>query len=572
LKYVNKVALVAGLALLVILNWWVLWVVAIAGMAGVVAFGSLNHEKFSVSRFILPMTVIVIGVFLMVVNFNFTNIKKNLPIEVAPSFGLSTEVTKSALKEKLITGYGPETFGIAFDKYGASKLADSTLSTAKFFDGTAEIFTSVTQGGVLMVLALLVLLWCFIQGVVSYVGLKESVSGSNAQFIWASLFAVGVAFVLYPFNLTLVFLAYALLALAVVSIWGDRGRVFSVEDNVGLSLVSSLGFIAGLILVLVGIYFGFSVYFGDVKYAQALVNKDIDKSANELVSAVNWNNKNDRYYRSASQVALGLLSRELNKKADASDTQLQARIQNYMSSAISLAKTATTLEPRESANWENLGIVYQNLLGLVDGVDALSEAAFLKATELRPGDASYYNQIGNLYLAKSQIARQLASGSPNSAQLLQLSVASLASAESNYKKAIELSNNFGLAIYNLGVVYDREGKLLDAIKQLERIAPFNSDQPNLLFELGLLYYRAGQKDKAFDSFQKVLVLQPDFANAHWYLGLIYEERKDIPNAIIQMEKILSVDSNKDNETVITKLQQLRAGQTGTGKVIDQKPL
>ncbi|MEK7126010.1 MAG: tetratricopeptide repeat protein, partial [Patescibacteria group bacterium] len=275
---------------------------------------------------------------------------------------------------------------------------------------------------------------------------------------------------------------------------------------------------------------------------------------------MNWNDQSDVYYRTASQAALGLLSQELNKKADSKDTQQAARIQNYMSSAINLAKKATDLNPRESLNWNNLGNVYQNLLGLVGGVDTLSASAYQKAADLRPGDPSFYNNIGNLYLAESQLLRQSASGNKDAVQLIQQSKDALALAETNFKKAVDMSNNYGLAIYNLGIVYDQQGKLPEAIKQLEKIAPFNGDQPNLVFELGLLYYRNGDKDKAFATLQQVLVLQPNYSNANWYLALIYEERKDIPNAIAQLQKILAIDVNKDNQIVLDKLQQLESGQ------------
>jgi len=69
-----------------------------------------------------------------------------------------------------------------------------------------------------------------------------------------------------------------------------------------------------------------------------------------------------------------------------------------------------------------------------------------------------------------------------------------------------------------------------------------------------------------------LVLKPDYSNALWYLALIYEERKDIPNAIIQLQNILAIDANKDNQTVIDKISQLQSGQAALDKGINQKPL
>ncbi len=566
-KYINMAGMFLALAVLVILNWWVLWVVAIVGMATMIALDSLNNPGSKISKFLLPMTVIVLGVFLMVVNFNLNFLKKDFPIEVAPSFGLSFNVAESVLKKNIAFGYGPENFSLAFDQYGAGKLANTTLSNAKFLDSTSQVFNWTVQGGLIVLVSFAFLLWLLARSMFKG-GLTEEDIG-----VLSGVVALMVGMFLYPFNLTLMFVAFVMMALVAVSLWGDEKRLLNVEERPSTSLISSLGFIAGLILVLVGFYFGATLYISDVKYVQALASQDIDKTVNLLGEAINWNGQNDRYYKASSQAALALLSTELNKKDN--DANKTAKIQNYLASAINLAKRATEVAPRESNNWSNLGDVYQNLMGFVDGVDKLAEDSYLKAAELRPGDAFFYNKIGSMYLAKSDLSRQLAAGSGvNAAKFRQEIMPNLIKAEENFKKAIDLAESFGLAIYNLGSAYDRMGKVREAIGQLEKIAPYNSNQPTLAFELGLLYYRDNQKDKAFSQLQRAVLLSPDFANARWYLGLLYEERQDIPNAIDQMQKILSIDTNKDNQTVLTKLDDLQRGKKSIPpkKVLDQKPL
>ena len=566
-KYINMVGIFLAMAVLVTLNWWVLWAVVIAGMATMISLDSLNNPGFKISKFLLPMTVIVLGVFLMVVNFNLNFLKKDFPVEVAPSFSLSANVAESVMRKNIAFGYGPENFSLAFDQYGAVKLANTTLSSAKFFDSTSQVLNWAVQGGLVVLAAFAFLLWLLVKSM-----FKRGLSEENAGTL-SMVAALVVAMFLYPFNLTLIFLVFVAMGLMALALWGDDKKVFNVEERASTSLISSLGFIGGLILVLVGSYFGATLYISDLKYAQALSSQDMEKSINLLVEAVNWNGQDDRYYRVSSQAALALLSTELNKKGN--DADKTAKIQNYLASAINLAKTATEIAPRESNNWSNLGDVYQNLMGLVDGVDKLAEDSYLKAAELRPGDASFYNKIGSMYLARSDLSRQLAAGGGvNAAKFQQEVMPNLIKAEENFKKAIELSDSFGLAIYNLGAVYDRMGKVKEAIRQLERIAPYNSNQPTLAFELGLLYYRDNQKDKAFNQLQRAVLLSPDFANARWYLALLYEERQDIPNAIDQLQKILSTDANKDNPTVLTKLDELQRGKKTIPpkKVVDQKPL
>ena len=566
-KYLNMAGVFLALAILIVLNWWVLWVIAIAGMAAMITLDSLNNPGFKISKFLLPMTVIILGVFLMIVNFNFGFLKKDFPIEIAPSFGLSANVAESVMRKNVVFGYGPENFSLAFDLYGAGKLANTTISGAKFFDSTSQVLNWAIQGGLIVLVAFVFLLWLLMRGMFKRRLTEEDIG------VVSGVVALVVGTFLYSFNITLMFVTFVMMGLMVVSLWGDEKRLFNIEERASTSLISSLGFIGGLILVLVGSYFGATLYISDIKYAEALTNKDMDKTITLLSEAINWNGQDDRYYRVSSQAALALLSTELNKKDN--DADKTTKIQNYLSSAINLAKRATEIASRESNNWSNLGDVYQNLIGLVDGVDKLAEDSYLKAAELRPGDASFYNKIGSMYLAKSDLSRQLAAGGGANASKFQQEIApNLTKAEENFKKAIDISDSFGLAIYNLGVVYDRMGKVREAIVQLEKIAPYNSNQPTIAFELGLLYYRDNQKDKAFNQLQRAVLLSPDFANARWYLGLLYEERQDIPNAIDQMQKILSTDANKDNQEVLTKLNELQNGKKSIPpkKVLDQKPL
>ena len=309
----------------------------------------------------------------------------------------------------------------------------------------------------------------------------------------------------------------------------------------------------------------------DVKYAKALAEKDFNKKADTITEAIRWNGHSDGYYRSLSQASLNLLSAEVAKPKN--DPQRGAKMQNYISSSINFAKKATELGPNEVANWANLGFVYKNLLTLVDNVDKLSEDAYSRAAELRPGDASYFYQIGNLYMNEGNLLLQLASSNQqNASAAKEKAAAAYDKAEKFLKKSLEISDNYGLAIYNLGIVYEREGKVADAVKQLEKLAPFNSNQPGLMFELGLLYYRAGRKDDAINQLQRAILLVPDYSNARWYLALIYEEKGDTNAAIEQLEKILSVEVNKGNTQVTTKLNDLKSGRKSPNKVLDQNPL
>jgi tetratricopeptide (TPR) repeat protein len=310
----------------------------------------------------------------------------------------------------------------------------------------------------------------------------------------------------------------------------------------------------------------------DVRYAQAVQQVGTPTTAlNSIGGAINLDASNDRYLRDASQLTLVVLRDEINKK-DTSSAHTQ-QLQDLMSSSIQLAQRATVIQPRESLNWNNLGQVYQALTGLVSNVEQLSADAYARGAVLRPGDPTFSNSIGQLWLARSDLVRTVMQQSTGDTSALQKQAdESLVKAEAAFKQAIALSDTYGLAIYNLGAVYERQNKVPEAIAQLEKIAPYNANEPTLMFELGLLYVRAGRKDDARAAFQQAVLLAPQYANARWYLALLFEDKGDIAGALDQLQEIQK--SNSDNAALQQKISQLEAGQRAIppGKVIDSKPL
>lgn len=580
----------AGVALsilvLAVLNWWVLWVVALAGMLATIAFDSLNitqlsqeyrkKRRFALSRFIVPTIVIVIGAFLLLVNFQLDGVKSDFPVEVSPSHSFSWQVVRGVFGEDLLFGWGPENFSLGFDRFAAGELADSQFFNLRFFDGASEFMTTAVESGAIGLLALVVLFWAVVQVLSRFGGaLSASVArGEEASWaiessgVLASLIALLVAFFLYPFSLTLSLLLYVFLVLSALTITKGDGQVIDIEERPFFSLGASLGFIVALILVLTGVYFTSLRYVADARYAQALQQENADGAVSGLARAIDLHDGDDRYFRAASQVVLLVLRDEIRATEQQEDT---GRMENLVSSAVQLAQRAVQLGPEEPLNWNNLGLVYQSLAGLVEKVEDLAEEAYLEAAKLRPGDPAYDNRIGSMWLARADLLRSLAT-SANAEQLQQQYDDALTRAEEAFKHSIEKSPSFGRAIYNLGAVYERQGRVSEAIEQLEQVAPFNTNDASLMFELGLLYIRNNDNDDALTVLRRAVLLSPDFANARWYLALLLEDEGDLEGALTHLYAIR--ENNPDAELLLQKIAQLEAGNElePPVDVIENEPL
>lgn len=102
----------------------------------------------------------------------------------------------------------------------------------------------------------------------------------------------------------------------------------------------------------------------------------------------------------------------------------------------------------------------------------------------------------------------------------------LAEAEKAFQQIVaETPQDVG-AHGNLGVIYMREKKWKQALRELEIAEKLAPQVPGIRLNIGLAYYRQGEYGKAIAPFQSVLRDQPDLAQARHLLGLCYlfEER------------------------------------------------
>ncbi|MEK7203525.1 MAG: tetratricopeptide repeat protein [Patescibacteria group bacterium] len=544
-SYVRIPALFLSLFVLFVINWWILWLVAIIGLVFVMASNSLSDWR--ISNYFWPLVVILLAVVSMLLNFNLAGILSiDLPLEVAPSFSSSFKIAREVLTKNTFFGVGPENFSLAYDLYKPISVNNTVFWNVRFQEATSELFNIIISFGVIGLVAFLFLIW---------IGLKLSFKNYGLMPLFIVLVA---AWVLYPYNMTLGFSFWFLLGVLALLASGKNDELtVNLEKSPKHSLITSVSFVGILVLVIIGFYFLTLRYVANLKFAKALTTQDVDRQTEFLVDAINLSRSEGLYSRSMADLLVSRINQELrslnNVKTARERQDIISRIQNFSVTAINLSNEITQRHGEEAFNWFSRALVYESLINIVDGSEDWAIRIYDEYSKRSPKDPVPYLKKGSINLTRADFLRQL-----NQVNLRSQVSLHLKSAEENYQKAIELKSNYVLAIYNLGVVYERQGRVKDAIRQLELTRSANPLDANISLQLGLLYYRDNQKDQAFNEFQKAISIFPDFSNARWYLALLYEERGRIDNALEELRKIEVL--NPDNQVLKSKINELEAGR------------
>jgi tetratricopeptide (TPR) repeat protein len=96
------------------------------------------------------------------------------------------------------------------------------------------------------------------------------------------------------------------------------------------------------------------------------------------------------------------------------------------------------------------------------------------------------------------------------------------------RQAPELSGPYA----NLGLLYQRAGRNVEAIAALERAIAINPRRAVYYNELGILYRREGKFDMAGKQYQKALDVDPDYAPAHLNVAILYDLYLQEPKAAL----------------------------------------
>jgi tetratricopeptide (TPR) repeat protein len=240
---------------------------------------------------------------------------------------------------------------------------------------------------------------------------------------------------------------------------------------------------------------------------------DWDSAITACEKAVSLDPNNSRYHL--------WLGRSYGEKAE------QARVWRAASLSIKVRtefETAVRLDPNDADARTDLAEFYLEAPGVMGG--GMDKAA-IQAQQLMPLDAS------RAYWVRARIAEKNKD---------------MATAETEYNKAIQASNGRGDAWFNLALFY-RKVKRFDQMQDaIEKIRTSAVSQPNVLMEAAEVLIRAGRNsDSATDLLRRYLasptVEQGPAFKAHYLMGTVLEKKGDRQGAQQEYRTALSMSKN-----------------------------
>jgi tetratricopeptide (TPR) repeat protein len=549
------------LATIFLVDYQLGWVALLTASAVWLGFVFWKNETVGFQWTILPaVALLLVVVGWPVVTTQLT--RRSIPVEINLSLPASWKIANQNAKTNPLVGTGPETFIFGFSKYKPDQFNQSDFWAYRFDKSASELSQVFGTMGIL--------------GLASYLGVillglylawrAISHRGHEDWYLRAAVVAgylvLVVGSVLYFSNTVLAAMFWLILGL-LAGFSSSGEREMKLVSSPRTSFLFSFG-LAIVVLVAVGAWVGIVRFWSaDFAYAQAQSATTLSAAQSELTTAVALNPWRDTYRVGLAQVYLGLANQQA--KLPAADTEAKrkdqlAQLQQYISSAIAAARSATDLSRENVFNWESLGSIYRGTVPYAKDAQEWVIKSFQEAIKLEYSNPALHTELGKAYLLSASQQKSQASTTTDQTAKAKLeadAASNLGLAIEQFKVAVQLKPQYTPAHFNQALAFELQGKIDDAIAKLESVRSYNPTDVDVLYELGSLYYSKANYDLALSAFSAITNLVPNHSNAHYGLSLVYQKKGDSAKAIAEMEKVLEL--NPSNQQVQQQLNTLKSG-------------
>lgn len=169
------------------------------------------------------------------------------------------------------------------------------------------------------------------------------------------------------------------------------------------------------------------------------------------VSAIQTFPYRDIYHRSFSQTNLALansLANTARQKNASPSAQQQQQIVQLIQQSIAEGRSAVSVSPLTTFNWNNLSSIYRGLIGFGQNADQFTVLTAQQAVALDPNNPQQYIELGGIYFQLGKYDDAIR----------------------QFQIAINLKQDYANAYYNLGHAYEAKKDLPNALAAYQVVA------------------------------------------------------------------------------------------------------
>jgi hypothetical protein len=395
---------ILGLIIVFLVNAFIAWMVLALGMIVFLALSMVmtaNESGRSQSWVWKPLLVLVISILFVAFQFlpgninprNWVGNSVRLPVEIQLSNSATWEMTKNALMEKPVLGFGPGTTGIAFGQIKPESLNQTIVWSLNFDRASSEIANLAIETGLLGLLAFEATSILFLLYALFFLMKKGDHPGRMYAFgvfmLWIGLY---VTHFFYFYNMTFYFLFWLSLAMFVaITHWKEGSEMdtnMSFSDSPRTALTWMFASLLMLAVLLVGGFYQISMYVADTAYASGLKElskqqPDLTVSARSFVNAITNNPNRDVYYLAYGQNLVYQAAQEIRKEQPDLN-----KFQAWIRDMIGAGNSATEISPNKASNWAARSQFYNQIRALnvpqADGIIVSSAEEAVKRDSRNP--------------------------------------------------------------------------------------------------------------------------------------------------------------------------------------------
>lgn len=464
-------------------------------------FKVINEKKISNitnNLFSIASIVILIGLFVSVYQLFTTQKSFILPIETGfqTAFAAISQDT-GRIGQGFLFGSGFGTYATDFTRFKQIAFnQNQSLWSLIFVRSSSFVLEVLATVGIVGFLSLLFIVLQVVKEIRGAKNKKENSLLLSAVLVLLAVFLLPLAFT----TQTLIFVVLALVAASSENVFEVEFQLVAlrkgliteapVEDSTQRKDKSKI--LPSILLFLIAVVVGF-VGFWSVRYALS------DLSFQESLIAASANNGSqtyqkqtnaitlfpyrDSYYRIFSQTNLALANSLASQtpKGSSPSAQTQQTITTLIQQSLNSARSATTLSPLSTVNWQNLSSIYRSLIGFGQNAESFAIRTAQQAALLDPNNPQEYIALGGIYYQLQQWDN----------------------AQNQFQIATNLKPDFANAYYNIAHALEQKGDFQNAIKQLEIVKTLvanNADSlKQLTSEIDALQKRVGTNPEVSSS-------------------------------------------------------------------------